>query len=402
MAISRDQFTPNYEIIINQKTKIPDEMKRFISSVAYEDDADFFDKIEINIDTLNLTKNGAVQDIIDSKLFSPGNLIEVQMGYGFSLKTIGAGFIIKPKFNFGINGPSMKILAYDPFFLMSQNKLSGSSTGIIESGTRKNRRTGKNFKETTDSDIARLLGSDNGFETSQILKQKGIHNRFQKIGQNDYEFLKRIADVRGLDLYNRYDPTIKKFILYFEKPTDKQKEIFTFTYFEGEKFPESTLMEFSPEISTIDQATSFEIISFDRKKKKKISTFFQSDDLTSEPDIKLEGSEITDTLPKDKSNKVIRFKAFGNNIEIISNKPFQNEQDAKRFIEQWIKKRGDHFILGRGKLIGLEFLQSRQKHILKGLGNMLSGKYYFTSVKHMIGNSSQYQCEFTCRKVFEE
>jgi len=408
VAVRRDKYAPRYEIIINRTRKVTEEVTKFISEVRVEDDADLFDKISLKINTLNATRTGVVQDLLDSRLFGPGNLIQIKMGYGNALVTVGAGLIVKTNPNFNTDGPTLEIIAYDPFFNMSQRKITPKTVGFVTEGgpgsfiddtAATPKRKGRSFKGFRDSQVATIIAADHGFDFSQIKRASGIFNRFQLLGKNDYEFLKRIADVRGFDLYNKFDPKTGKFQIFFEPPTDRQKEIFTFEYFEG-NLEDSTLLSFTPTLNTAEQATQFEIVGWDRKKKKKISTFFKPGELISD-NTKLEGKNQDKPLPKNKDGRTIRFKAFGNNIEIIRSKPFKDESEAKLFIEQWIRKRLEHFITGSGKVVGLEVLQSRQTHNLTGLGNLLNGKYFFTGVIHVMTRDNQYATEFTARKVVE-
>lgn len=383
--IQRDPFAPRYEIIINESQALSEEMKKFISEVRVEDDAELMDKISLKIDALNTTEKGVVQDIIDSKLFAPGNLIEVKMGYGNSLQTVGAGYIVRPRPQFLQDGPVLEIEAYDIFHKLAQKKSA----------------KGRSFKGFRDSQCMTIIAADHQMDYSKVRKFPGISNRFQKVGQNDYEFLKEIADERNWDFYNRYDPYTKRFVLYFEPPTDRQKEVLTFEYFEGDKQPDSTLLEFLPEIATPDQASEFKIISWDRKKKKKITTFFKPGDLAGDS-IKLGGATATGKMPKGKNGSFFQVKAFGQTIDVVANKKYTNEEEAKLFIEGYLKRKLDNFITGKGKVIGLELLQSRQKHIFKGIGNVLNGKYYLTNVTHIMTRGDQYITEFSCRKVVED
>lgn len=384
--LQRDPFAPRFEIIINRNQRLSEDMKKFIKEVIVEDDEKLMDKISITLDTLDNLETGIVQDILDSKLFAPGNLLEVKMGYGNSLQTVGAGYITKPIPNFNETGPTLQIIAYDVFFKMSQRK----------------HEKGRNFKGFRDSQAMTIVAADHGIDFSKVRRFPGITNRFQKIGVNDFEFLREIAEERNWNFYNRFDSKTGKFVLFFEPPTDRQKEVLEFTYFEGEKFPESTLLSFRPQISTVDQASNFKIVSWDGKKKKKITTFFQAGELRGEDDIKLAGKNAEKKLPKNKNGKVIKVKAFGQTLDIIATKPFKNEKESKFFIEAWLKKRLDNFITGNGRMLGQEVIQSRQKHKLFGLGNMLSGKYIFSSVKHVMRRGEPYITEFSARKAVED
>lgn len=387
MTLRRDPYAPRFEIRINDGNYFPESIKRLIRSVSYDDDDDKFDMITIEMDMMETTPNGSIISLIDSKIFSPGNLIELEMGYGNKIQSIGAGYIVKAKPSFSASGPTFRIEAYDAMYKLSQKK----------------NKLGRNFPRSPDKTTIETLVSESGMDLVTSLTVKdSIVNRFQPAGMSDYKFIKNIANVLGLDFFVRYDPSIKRFTAYLQQPTDKGNQIYTFKYFEkgANETAESSLLSFDPEMSVVDQATNFEIVAWDNKTKSKITNA-----------IKRENDDADEVIPSSKTSTIrsssfkdardVTFKAFGQVNTVIPNKPFKTENEAKIYIEQWLKKRMDHFIIGTANVVGLEVLQTRQKHIFQGIGNIYSGKYYITRVNHSMGRDKPYQCQLDVRKVVD-
>lgn len=407
---SRDPFAPNYFIEINGES-IPTEISKFISSVEYEDNSEMMDKITMNIATLQSIQGDQIMSLLDSKLFTEGNLIELYMGYGSSMVSVGAAEIIRLIPLFPKNGiPSLSVIAYDISHRMTDRK---SEKGIAY----------KNFR---DSQVSSIIGDRNGVYIrkadpttfSYIYKTKGIHNRVQKKGVNDYEFLRELADFNGYDFYVRYAKVkgSKRWVMFFHPSPDKQKPIYKYRYNLGEESLDNTLLDFTPDMSIKDQDVEYEIISFDKSTGMNIKTLKKDGGKefrfnAAEDKYEFKKFEDRKFLGKDKTKQIkkqidkpgaIKFKAFGKTREIVISE-LRSEADAKRYIEVWIKQRKDNFVTGSGSVIGTETLQSRQVHELEGIGTSLSGNYYFTKVIHKFttGNESPYICDFTCRRVVE-
>lgn len=385
--ISRDLFAPRYRLTLNNGDIIGPEITDLINSVTYEDEDDMTDRMVINISTRKIvdTLVGIDKTLEISKMFGIGNKILLEGGYGNELTPIGKVEIIKNIPNFPRDGyPTMNIVGYDPFHKLSNHEP----------------KKGVSYKEFRDSQIATIIASRHDIDYSKVKRAEGKYTRVQKKGVNDYRFLKDIAEERGFDLYLRYDKSINGHRMFFEDPVDRQKEVFTFNYGTDNTSNDTTLYNFSPEINTLEQPSDVEITIFNREQGEKRKTTINVNDKSSGASTKFLGTKKFKSANKLTSGGSMRATAFGESFEIISNRPFKNEEEARRFAVQWIRKRQEEFISGSATLVGLEKLQSRQTHIFSGLNTQLNGKYYFNRVVHKFTKDS-YDCEVNVRKALE-
>lgn len=406
--LQRDFYAPNFELIVRsgkgaQPFGITEEIKDFISEVSYEDNADQFDKMEIRLES-QIDNGGerSVLSLTDSKLFAEGHIVEVQMGYGNSLFTVGAASIVKTTPDFPSDGaPSLTIEGFD----------------LLHRAARRRPKGGVSYKGFRDSQIASIIGARNGFDISisdprsfeNIRKTTGVFDRTQKKGVSDYEFLKKVADINGYDLLSKFDPDQKRFVLFFQPPAlDKQREVFTFLYNTGEAAYRNTLLSFTPTLDANDQSTDFEIFTIKDKQVggAKFDAFKRLDadaqrTLREERERRLGGSAFA-KKPVDSDGISVGFKAFGRSFKFPPHKRFKNEFQIRKAVEEFVKRQKENFITGRGTVIGTEVLQARQVHNLEGLGDQFSGKYYFTQVVHKMSKDGPYVTEFACRKVIKD
>ena len=219
VTTARDPFAPRFQIFVNNDL-LSGEIAQFIESVTVEDDAEMFDKITLNVNALQFTVKGNVRDMLDTKMFAPGQLLRVDMGYGNTLATVGAGEIVKVKPKFGREGIKLEVVAYDPFHRL---------------GKRKNFKS-RNFNGSKLSDVFRSIISDypiaifvNEIPTDKDVNFKELE---QSSGVTDYKFLKGLANRKGLDFFNEFDPKSQKFNFVISPPNDTTQPKLTFKYFE--------------------------------------------------------------------------------------------------------------------------------------------------------------------------
>jgi len=404
----RDIHTPNFELIIipshqGQAFGISDEVKSSISEIVYEDNSEQFDTLSIKFENqLDNAGGGDVLSLVDSKLFAEGHRVEVRMGYGESLFTIGVCILVKKTPDFSGSGPiTLEIQGFDLLYLLARNRPKGGHTFVNE----------------RDSQIASIIGERNGFDISVedprsfagIRKTEGILNRTQNIGESDYEFLKRVADINGFDLFSRFNPVLKKQSLFFQPSVvNKTREVFTFIYNAGEISYKNSLLSFTPTLDAYDQSTDFEIFFITDKKVggssfDAIREFFTPEQRQFLLEEKQRiGKNTFQEAPFNDDGVQVGFNAFGRGFKFPPHKRFKNEADATRAIENFIKRQKENFITGTGTLIGNEVVQSRQVHNFEGLGKQFSGKYYFTQVTHTMSKDSGYHTQFSCRKVITD
>jgi len=387
MAIARDILAPRYRLTLNNGDVLGPEITDLIDSVKYEDEDDMTDRLTITLTTRKVVDSavGIDKTLELSKVFGIGNQILLEGGYGNQLTPIGKVEIVKklPSYPRG-SYPTMTIIGYDPFHKMSNHEPQ----------------KGVSYKEFRDSQIATIIASRHDIDYDKVRYASGKYTRIQKKGVNDYKFLRDIAEERGFDLFLRYDKDIDNHRLYFEEPRDRQKEVFTFNYGIDLTSNDTTLYEFRPEVNTLEQPSDVEITIFNRDQGEKRKTTINVNDKGSGSSSKFLGKKKFKNESKFTSGGTMRATAFGQSFEIIANRPFKNEEEAKRFASQWIRKRQEEFISGSASLVGLEKLQARQTHIFDGLEKQFNGKYYFTRVEHIFTKDS-YECEVNVRKALE-
>lgn len=410
--MERDPYAPDFELIIYgsqgaQPFAITEQVKNFITEVSYEDNADQFDKLSITFENqMDNQGGGEINSIIDSIIFAEGHVVQLKLGYGQVLESVGACDIVKKDVDFPENGaPTLIVTGFDGMHRVSRNKpIKGEPKHV----------------RSTITDIAKNIGRRNGLvvDATDAAGNPSIQDiteiwkgDVQKKGISDYVFLKKVADTFGLDLYTRFDASSKKHVLYMQKPgTELQKEVFTFVYNEGEASYQNTLLSFNPTQDSYDQDSEIEVFILTAGKKIGTRTDFM-DKLTVEEQKKLKeqserrftgGNKPTGKQIKNTDGIEVGFKAFGRSFRFPKNKRFTNEKDIVREIENFIRRQKDHFITGTASLIGVEALQSRQIHNFQGVSEQFSGKYFMDKVTHKISKSSGYRCEVSVRRMIED
>lgn len=406
-----DRFGPQYQVIVNG-TVIQDSIKSYIELVEYEDNEDMFDVIKITLrgmieDPVDKRVKPIPEWVVESTVFAEGNIVWIQMGYHGSLRIIGAGEIVKREFDYGTSDPACTIICYEPLHRMANTFAEKAitykgmrSSDIVKQIARKKEYSGVIGALFDVSKIARL----------PIFTPKA---EVQKFEESDYAFLKRMAEVRGWQLYTRFDVETKKFALFYGPDSDKQEAIFRYEYNNRNLIAEDTLQTFKPTINTIDQQSEIKIVSVDEKRKKKLEHAPKYNSLADgrSPVARKFTDRNTDFKKNELKNPVsYRFQAFGLNRRIIATRPFKDENEVKKFIIQWARNNIKNFITGSGDVVGNEDIQSRQSHFFFGLGETFSGtdahpaKWYLSKVTHIMSRASgglAYTTKFDCRKVID-
>lgn len=407
----RDPFAPNYEIIVRggigaQPIGLDESVTQYIDGIIFEDNADQFDLLTITFNNqMDGQGGGDILSLIDSKLFAEGTILEIRMGWGKSLRTIGAAQIVKKIPNYAEDGVNFVLEGYD----------------LLHNAAKRRPKGGVSYASFRDSQIASIIGERNGFDIaikdpksfSGIRRTKGVFDRIQKKGVSDYEFLKKVAEINAFDVFSRFDTDRKKFALFFQPAAvTKQKEVHTFIYNEGEASYVDSLLSFQPTLDAFGQSTDFEIFVIKNKQTggtrvdfiKKLNTE-ENSKFKAENQRRFTGGnfgpEGGKQSPSDDGIQVA-FKAFGRSFRFPRHKRFKDEAAAKAEIERFIKRQKENFITGSGTILGKETVQSRQSHNLTGLGDQFSGKYYFTKVVHRMVRGEGYMLDFTCRKTIDD
>lgn len=403
---ANDPHAPNYEIIING-AKMNSSFINLVDTVTIEDCGLAISSIKMTMKYKQNVVGGVSDDLMSMKFISPGNLVVIKGGYGTDLKELGAGHIVElePDFPEG-REPTITVKAYDLLHKLSIRKS----------------KKGETFRDYRDSQIASIIGERHGFyiriadPTSffGIRKTSGKKVRVQKRGSTDLAFLKQLAKLNSYDLYCKWDRKLHRFVLFFEPPKDRTKEIMVLTYGDGNEsytmqndngILAGTLKSFKPTLSIANQFTRYVVKAYDRKSEKSITHSMTMDEfMSSQEDLKLGGNKAEKLLTNKRavsSGAGVAKKAFGDNEEMITTKRFQNEKDAKEYLILHMKKLAKSFITGKGSIPGNQYLQSRHIVTLNGLGAFFSGRYFINKITHKFSGQG-YDSSVDMRKVIKE
>src|SRR3990172_5102597 len=139
-------IAPNRIVKIEGK-EISEDISGDIISVSYEDHAS-------DVDMATLTVNNKDSKWVDSELFDNGNAIELYLGYGYDLKRVFKGKIVRPELSFPESGvPTLTLRAYDLSYLMRHSEEKANTT----------------WQNITDSKLARKIASKYGFKGNQMV-----------------------------------------------------------------------------------------------------------------------------------------------------------------------------------------------------------------------------------------
>lgn len=391
-GIDISTFDPAYRITIAD-TVLGEEITRFIDSVEYESADGYVDMVKLVVQN----PDGV---FTDSKLFQPGNEINVAFGYGASLSHVGRAILIRPQYRFPEDGiPRIELTGYTKDFLMMDNEPAREQQG------KKKRPDRRAFKKPVNlTDMIASVAEEYNFDVTVIGDIDFDRAFVQKAGMSDYEFVKGIANMIGYALWVD-GAEDGRWTLHLVKPDDKgiipdvQDRIYTFEYARGDA---STLLSFEPEFALRDVRTKLIVIVQNSDQGK---TFVEElTDNSNAPDT-ISSGDPEDLVTEEQQGGGAKVKLiFGEqfSIETIANKNFRSGADVKRWAQAWFRRNRQEFIQGRGKTIGIENVFARQVHNLTGIGKSLSGQYYFPRVRHQLSADGGYFLDFNARKVVIE
>jgi phage protein D len=223
-----------------------------------------------------------------------------------------------------------------------------------------------NWEKKKDSDVARELAGKYKLQ-ADVQDSQVEHPKIEQYQQSDYQFLKKLAERNGYELYVFHDT------LFFKEPANDESGTITLEWGKG-------LLSFSPEINIAEQLTNVEVHGWNVDRKQEIVGKARKGD---EP-----GRD-----PGRKSGGEFNAEACKQNIVLHVRRPVYSQQEADRQAKAILKKRSEGFVKGSGESIGIPEIRADKNIILKGLGGMFSRTYYIEQSTHTI-NTSGYKTSF--------
>ena len=425
-----DDLAPFYALEVEGEW-VWSDITRYIKSVEFEQTVDMCDRLKILIENpghgfdvlgdMSSPENRS-PDFTSHKVFLPGNQVDLLGGYGAYSRSVHLGraklWRHAPRFPRDEH-PTLDIIGYD----MSK-AMMGERTDITIAAGGNTQRTnnddneGNVYPEMTHSEAVRVIADKYGF-IADVDDSDRVDNLFQKRDMNDYAFVRGLANVNSREFWVDYDYYgTQSWVLHWKNPAQDDRPLYTFRYRDGNK---SSLLEFEPEYTLDDGPIELRVMYFDRRTGQwEYLSEDSGQDATADEDPRFRrgtrrGSRRTVRRRSDGTERAgearraiaeeitsasrLRLAAGGHSIDVVSDRHFGSIADALDFAKRWFTARRNNFILGTGKVVGVETLRPRQVHRLEGLGPRLSGDYYFILVRHSFVPDVGYTCEFKCHKI---
>jgi len=296
-----------------------------------------------------------------SDLFAFGSPVEIYMGYKGStvegeLPLMLKGFVTSVSTSFPASGlPQITVGGFDLSYCMTKGKKS------------------RHWSDATDSqavaDVAKAYGLQSEVEDTRVK-----HPTIQKSTESDQQFLEKLAERNGYELYT-FNQT-----LHFKPPASVRKTdedgqpIVTLEWGHG-------LVSFTPEINISEQVTSVEVRGWNVATKSEIVGTAGRGKEPRPDGSRRSGADALQTCCREQEAPLkIRVPVF-------------SKQEADLWAAAILKKRSEMFVQGSGESIGLPELWADKNIELLGLGRELSKTYYVEQTTHTI-NTSGYRTTF--------
>ncbi|HBB31328.1 MAG TPA: hypothetical protein DDZ80_10520 [Cyanobacteria bacterium UBA8803] len=344
------KIVPKLNILVNG-TVLALPAKFAIQKVEVSEDLEALGMFSFQIMAWNVVKNKVTW--IDSDLFDIGNQVEIQMGYGNSLKTLIVGEIIglEPEFS-QESVPSLVVRGYD----LGHRLFRGRKT--------------RSFRQMKDSNIVEQIARDLGIAVKVEDTKVQVEYVLQH-NQTDLEFIQDRAKRIG------YEVILDKKTLNFRPKQNNKAKVLTL------KYPDD-LLDFSPRLSTLAQAGKVQIRAWDFKQKKPIVDQAIADN---------QKSSMGKT-----SGPIAVTREFGRVTQAIVTQPVHSKEEAKQIALGQFNQMALTYITGEGTCLGNPELRAGKVIEIANIGKRFSGLYYVTAATHTYAKEEGYQTQFTVKR----
>lgn len=341
-------YVPAYKILVNNLDLLKQEFME-IASVQVDNTLKGADRFSFTVNSTFDFEAREFPHLMDT--FAFGNSVEISLGYqdGKKLPLMLRGKVTAVQTSFPASGlPQINVSGYDLSYCMTKGKKS------------------RNWTNKTDSYVVSQLAREYGL-TPDVKDTKVEHPKIEQSQESDMQFLEKLADRNGYELY-AFDQK-----LLFQPPANDQKAVVSLEWGKG-------LLSFSPEINISEQISKVEVRGWDVKSKKEIVGIAKQGEEPGRDAGRRSGAEIVKAVCRDQGELKVRVPVF-------------SQQEAKRRAEAILKKRSELFVQGSGESIGLPEIRANTNIELKGLGHPFNKTYYVEQTTHTI-NTSGYRTTF--------
>lgn len=369
-----DDLAPRYVVKIGN-TELGEDITQFVERVEYESADGMADQAKLVIQNPNL-------DLQDRKIFQPGNEMSIWLGYGPQIEHIGRVILRRTNWGFPQDDiPSIQVQGYTFDAKMMDQEPENPKA--------------RRFVDMTWADVvAEVAARYKGLQPDIDPTDDEPTNRTQTAGISDYRVIKAAANLTGYYFWVDGDEQ-GNWTLHFKSPSSVLDSVnqpdLNFVY--NDQF--ATLLTFSPELLVQGSKTKIKVSFKDPWTGKNVEEEVEEGEESAD----IEATDSTadaDDAYKNAGSIKIYFQDFS--FEIEPKKRFKTAAEVKLWAAAWFRRQRENFILGSGMVIGVESLRARQFHTLGGIGKVLSGKWYFSRVRHVLSADDGYLCQFNARK----
>jgi phage protein D len=289
--------------------------------------------------------------LVDSGLFEVGKSLKILSRENNKDKRIFDGEIVQVEPQFSYPNIYMTVRAFDRLHRLNRGKYT------------------RDFQNMSDADIAKKIAGEMKLGSSKIESTSPIHPYVFQDNETNLEFLQKRAEGIGYTVFVRDKE------LHFEKPqkSDVDDEIEL-------NWGQDGLMEFQPQLTTLDQHTEIEVRGWDDKKKKAIVARATKGE--SQPDI----SE-TDHTGKAQ-------KAGGKAVQLLST-TIRNQSVADQLATAEANRNSGGFVQAEGTCGGNPGIVAGAKINIPNIGDKFKGTYVVTHATHRYNTSKSYTTDFS-------
>jgi uncharacterized protein len=302
----------------------------------------------------------------DAKLFMPGSMAKISMGYVDDMHDMMEG----------------EITNVSPTF-----PASGTPTVEIEGHSLMHRLRGENktrtFQNTTPSQIAMQIGQEAGLD----VQADNVNLQQEYVIQpslSDLDFLKGLAKSVHCEVL------VQKKSLIFRKAKEGDSQSLTLIWYgPQESFAPSPdtmpLKSFTPQMNFLAPATNVQYRAYDMKSKKA----FVCNATDANQSSLMGGTQSAARLAQS------AFQRPRTVVQVTT--PFDTQDEGDRHAKSTYNAKAMELVGGNAETIGIPQLWSGQVVELKGLGPTFNGRYYVHEATHVIDNNG-YHTSFAVKR----
>jgi len=382
-----DFYVPRYEVLVGGVGLAPGVL-RDVTQVTYNDSITEIDSFDLTIGNwdpatrdfkyVGAETNDALGDTVIQRLFNPGaHEFELRMGYGATLATVmrGRTSSLEPTFPGG-GAPTLTVRVLN----------------VLHRLRRKQYRD--HWPNRRISDVAEEIGrrKDGGKKrfplpiriSAKARRKEPVQEYIAQDNQYDIDFLLLQARKIGYVVYIDHEPAGKdavREVLRFVPSDENQPNVREIAY---ELKWGVSLVDFSPKLTTANQAASVEVRSWDRQKNRPIRA---------KADLRKKKTGVNDDLVP----LLLDETKLPRREDTIVHEPQHTPAQAQHRAETLLSDKLKAMVEATGTTVGLPNLRAGQHVHISGLGKRFSGIYFVVKTTHTL-NDGGYFTKFTARR----